>query len=84
MDIQTTEVAVTQVKSTPLSEKDTLTWADAGQAGRLAPFLPLPSGRSPTPFRQLWAVPRLRRGVAVLASAIRTGRAAGIVSCARG
>ena len=72
MDIQTTEVAVTQVKSTPLSEKDTLTWADAG---RLAPFLPLPSGRSPTPFRQLWAVPRLRRGVALLASAIRTGRA---------
>ena len=30
MDVQTTEVAVTQVKFTPLSEKNTLTWADGG------------------------------------------------------
>ena len=30
MDVQTTEVAVTQVKFTPLFEKNTLTWADAG------------------------------------------------------
>ena len=30
MDVQTTEVAVTQVKSTPLPEKKTLTRADAG------------------------------------------------------
>ena len=30
MDVQTTEVAVTQVKFTPLSEKNTLTRAGAG------------------------------------------------------
>ena len=30
VNVQTTEVAVTQVKFTPLFEKNTLTWADAG------------------------------------------------------
>ena len=46
-----------------------------GQAGRLAPFVPRPSGRSPTPFRQTRPPPRLHRdGASLAASTVSRSR----------